>query len=243
VGPVQQHRPGLDALGVDGPYRAKIAAMRDKLVTPQIGRWGQLQEWMADRDDPNDHHRHTSHLYAVFPGRQIGLARTPALAAAAKKSLVARGDTGDVREWSFVWRTALYARLHDGEAAHRQLVSLLSTDATLPNLIGNHPPPQWDGDFGITGGVAEMLLQSHEGENNLLPALPAAWPAGSVRGLRARGGFTVDIQWKNGKLTGAAIHSTSGTACEVRSGGRLVPLTLAPGATIQLNANLQRKKA
>ena len=128
-----------DALGIDKEYRTKVAAMRDALVTPKIGRWGQLQEWMEDRDDPNDHHRHTSHLYAVYPGQQISLALTPALAAAAKKSLIARSDTGDVREWSFAWRTALYARLHDGDAAHTQLVHLLSTDATLPNLIGNHP--------------------------------------------------------------------------------------------------------
>jgi alpha-L-fucosidase 2 len=229
-----------DALGVDPEYRAKVAGMRDALVTPKIGRWGQLQEWQEDTDDPNDHHRHTSHLYAVYPGQQISLAKTPALAAAAKKSLVARSDTGDVREWSFAWRTALYARLHDGEAAHRQLIHLLSTDATLPNLIGNHPPPQWDGNFGITAGVAEMLLQSHEGEIVLLPALPSAWPTGNVTGLRARGGFTVDLAWTEGKLVSVVLHSASGTTCRVRSGGKSVSLTLKPGASVRLNGELQK---
>jgi alpha-L-fucosidase 2 len=228
-----------DALGVDKAYRTKVAGMRDALVVPKIGRWGQLQEWMEDRDDPNDHHRHTSHLYAVYPGQQINLVRTPELAAAAKKSLLARGDTGDVREWSFAWRTALFARLHDGDNAHRQLTHLLSTDATLPNLIGNHPPQQWDGNFGITAGIAELLLQSHEGEIALLPALPSVWSTGSVIGLRARGGFTVEMHWAGGALTSAAIHSTSGTACQVRHGGKVKALTLRPGATVHLNADLE----
>lgn len=227
-----------DALGVDRANRDKVAALRDRLVVPKIGRWGQLQEWMTDRDDPQDHHRHTSHLYAVYPGGQISLAQTPALAKAAKTSLLARGDTGDVREWSFAWRTALCARLHDGDDAHRQLLHLLATDATLPNLIGNHPPQQWDGNFGITAGVAEMLLQSHEGEISLLPALPAAWPTGRVSGLRARGGFTVDMAWQGGKLTGATIHSTTGTRCRARYGAKAVTLTLRLGATVHLRMGL-----
>ena len=228
-----------DALGMDKAYRDKVAAMRDALVVPKIGQWGQLQEWMEDRDDPNDHHRHTSHLYAVYPGQQINLVKTPELAAAAKKSLLARGDTGDVREWSFAWRTALFARLHDGDNAHRQLLHLLSTDATLPNLIGNHPPQQWDGNFGITAGITELLLQSHEGEIVLLPALPSAWPAGSVTGLRARGGFTVDMNWAEGKLISAVIHSAPGTACRVSSGGKVAQCTVRPGAAVHLNAALQ----
>ncbi len=241
-----------DALGLDKDYRDKVEAMRDKLAAPGIGSWGQLLEWLTERkgpradpgspelDTPKDHHRHTSHLFAVFPGRQINARRNPDLAAAAKVSLDARGiDPGsDVREWSFAWRTALYARLQDGEAAHRMLQQLFSSRNTSPNLFGLHPPVQLDGNFGITAGIAEMLLQSQSGEIQLLPALPSCWPNGAVKGLRARGAFVVDITWSNGKLTRASIHSQKGQPCQVRYGNKLVDLKILAGKIQQLDSQL-----
>ena len=208
-----------EALGVDVEYRKKISEMRDKLMVPKIGNWGQLQEWMVDRDDPNDHHRHTSHLFGLFPGEQFSVAQTPVLAAGAKKSLDARGPVGDVREWSFAWRTALYARLREGESAYTMFRNLLNERNTCLNLFGNHPPMQMDGNFGITAGVCEMLMQSYTDTIELLPAIPKAWPTGSVKGLKARGNFTVDISWDQGKVTAYSIRSTTSREVKVRVNG------------------------
>jgi alpha-L-fucosidase 2 len=219
-----------EALGVDAEYRAKVAGMRDRLVTPGVGSWGQLLEWMTEKhvaggadavlDTPEDHHRHTSHLFAVYPGRQISVAKTPALAAAAKVSLAARGNVGDVREWSYAWRAALWARLHDGDKALEQVRQFFTDKNSCPNLFGLHPPMQIDGDFGLSGAMPEMLVQSHEGEIHLLPALPTAWAAGAVRGLRARGGFEVDMSWKEGRLVAATLRGQVGAVAQVRYGGR-----------------------
>jgi alpha-L-fucosidase 2 len=197
---------------------------------------------MTDRDDPNDHHRHTSHLFAVYPGKQISASRTPELAKAAKVSLDARGINAgsDVREWSFAWRTALYARLRDAENAHKMLQQLFSARNTCINLFGLHPPMQIDGNFGITAGIAEMLVQSQAGEIELLPALPTAWPTGKISGLCARGGYEVGVAWKDGKLISATIKNVAGDGkCPVRYGGKVVELELKAGETKSLNAKLQ----
>ncbi len=194
-------------LGVDAEFRGKVESMRGRLLGPQIGKWGQLQEWAKDIDNPKDHHRHLSHLIAVHPGRQISPLTTPKLAEAAKVSMNARGDgaTG----WSKAWKINVWARLHDGNRAYKLLSEQIRGNY-YNNLFGFHPPFQIDGNFGYASGVCEMLLQSHMGIVHLLPSLPDAWSTGKVTGLRARGDFILNISWKDGKLLEVQIKSLAG---------------------------------
>ncbi len=290
-----------EALGIDAAFRDELAERRSRLLGPRIGRWGQLQEWMEDIDDPADDHRHINHLIGVYPGRQIHPLTTPEWAAAARVGLEARRDHGQGHPaWSRVWKACLFARLLDGEAAHRELAQTLATHVH-GNLWAVHPPFQIDANFGYAAAVHEMLVQSHlqmrnaecgmrngakaeggtrkaeQGEGlsleadrrgkeprmrngrggdrastsiiphsafriphllHVLPALPSAWPEGRVHGLRARGGFELDVEWKECALTRARLRNRldAANACVVRYGAGTKSLRLAAGAEIELTA-------
>jgi alpha-L-fucosidase 2 len=244
-------------LDVDAGLRREMAAALEKLPPWRVGRRGQLQEWSEDFEEPEPHHRHVSHLIGLHPGRSITPDATPALADAVRRSLELRGD--DSTGWSMAWKVNLWARLRDGDRAHRllgYLLRLVDTTGTrygggggvYANLFDAHPPFQIDGNFGVTAGVAEMLVQSHRRDEDgrtpvleLLPALPAAWPSGHVRGLRARGAFAVDLEWAQGRLASAAIRSDRGGRLVVQNGPRSVPLDTLPGETVRLDGSLARR--
>jgi alpha-L-fucosidase 2 len=245
------------ALGIDADFKKKIDAARERIRPPQIGKAGQLMEWGGDWDMNSDDmkHRHVSHLYGLHPGHQITVPGTPELAAAAKKSLELRGDGGT--GWSKAWKINFWARLRDGDRAFKilseqlrpteELKVVMSKGGTYPNLFDAHPPFQIDGNFGATAGITEMLLQSHERYTDhaapnqagyiidLLPALPGAWPDGSVTGLRARGGFEVDMSWKSGRLTKATVRSLNGSSARLRCEGETKTINLKNGQATTWN--------
>ena len=222
-------------LGIDDDFVRNAKRIKAKILPPQIGKWGQLQEWAEDIDDPENTHRHVSHLFALHPGNQISVTQTPELAEAAKISLLARGDSGT--GWSRAWKLNFWARLQDGEHAYKMLQELMKPVAskniemstgggTYQNLLCAHPPFQLDGNMGGASGIAEMLVQSHSGNIELLPAIPNAWNNGSVSGLKARGGFEIAMEWNNKIVQKAAIKGEPNSSGKLKINDQTISFTL-----------------
>ncbi len=234
-----------DILGVDKEFAAELKTKRDRLPPTQIGLDGRVMEWLQEYREQDPHHRHTSHLWGLYPGNEISPASTPALAEAARKTLIRRGD--ESTGWATAFRMGMWARLHDGDHAFIMLQNLIKpaagknpagtewTGGCYPNLFDAHPPFQIDGNFGGTAAIAELLVQSQNEEIELLPALPSQWPTGAVSGLRARGGYEIGVTWRDGKLIDATVKSVSGNGeCKISYQGKTIRLQLNPGESTTL---------
>ena len=235
-------------LKMDRVFADSIRKMLPKIAPYQIGKFGQLQEWVEDLDDPKNTHRHVSHLWGVHPGKEINWEDTPDLMNAAKQSLIARGDEGT--GWSLAWKINFWARFRDGNHAWNMVQMLLRPTGQIgtkmtgggsyPNLFDAHPPFQIDGNFGGASGIVEMLMQSHLSAIDILPALPDAVPDGHIRGLRARGGFELDFEWKGGKLTRLKVISTAGYPLNLRYGDKTIAMPTKKGEVLQFNQDLKK---
>ncbi|WP_114780746.1 glycoside hydrolase family 95 protein [Botryobacter ruber] len=228
-------------LNTDPQFRAELQKMLPRIAPNQIGKHGQLQEWLEDKDDPDNKHRHVSHLWGMHPGDDITWQKNPKLMEAAKQSLIMRGDEGT--GWSLAWKINFWARFLDGEHAYKMLQMLIHPAAkgggSYPNMFDAHPPFQIDGNFGGAAGIAEMLVQSHDGGIDLLPALPKALPEGDIKGICARGGFVLDMKWNGGKLQSLEVTPRADNKCTLRYAGKTITFNAQKGKTYKLNKDLK----